>query len=72
MAHATHYTQHTLVAVHVPEKSEPMLHQYNGKCYYVRSWRQCGVSYMYTLEGCVSNLGVPYWFAHEWLRRVSE
>lgn len=71
MREKKHYITGELVAVHFPKKEHTdvsMLKRFEGFCYSVRSWRYFGAGgYMYTLEGCVSDEGVPYTFADEWL-----
>lgn len=73
MARARYYGRYTLVAVHIPpeclEHNKP-LEEFNGMCYEVKTHKPCGTSFMYTLNGCRSRMGEPYWFAHEWLERV--
>ena len=67
-----HFTPGKLVAVNVPNTgSTQMLQKFNGYCYKVTSWKHySGGLFMYTLEECVSEHGVPFWFADEWLREV--
>jgi len=74
MTAPAYYTPGTLVAVHVPkgEINYPMVKEFDGNCYKVKHWQRYSASYMYTLEGCRSKYGVPFWFAHEWLRRVGD
>ena len=74
MSGPKYFAPGTLVAVQVPASdiNYSMLQKFNGKCCTVKAWHKCGISYMYTLRECRSKMGMPYWFSHDWLRRVSD
>lgn len=61
-----------LVAVSVPRTNDTlMLQKYNGKIYKVKGMVLFKKIAMYSLIGCVSDAGKDYWFAKEWLRKVT-
>ena len=74
MRMTSYYSIGTLVVVRVPiQPQTKMLAPFNGTIHRIKAWRPfSGGLYMYMLEDCVSEYGVPYWFADDWLVEVVE
>lgn len=73
MRQLSYFPVGTLVAVQVPDTSQThMLLKYNGTIHRVTRHHTVlhQTIHAYTLDGCRSKYGIPFWFADDWLREV--